>query len=313
MVVRPDTATLRVGDSRTLTVVATDALGNVAVNPAVAWSSSDTTRVRVSSTGVVTGRALGTATISATVSGITGTASVFVASALPASVRATRDRDTLNYLGATRQLTAYVYDGFGAQIPTLTPTWSALDPSLMTVTPAGVATEVVDGGALARAVATYGGAADTDGAGDQCSLQRRPGELGPFGGSDLLHALPGRTLQLDPDHLHLAPGVGSRGAPGLAGCHGSALVFPWVFRPGDGLPAVGLSRHRCRSCLPVAARQVYCQVVGLGAGQDVGPGGWEGFAGRVLVDAPRDVRQGVSQPVAQRHGCVQVRVVKTAG
>ena len=61
---------LPVGSNAQLTVVATDADGNVVANPSVAYASSDGQVVTVSATGEATAEAEGTANITATFDGV---------------------------------------------------------------------------------------------------------------------------------------------------------------------------------------------------------------------------------------------------
>ena len=76
--VTPAAKTIIVGGVSQLTATLKDANGNVLAGRTVVWSSSDETKVTVSSTGVVTGVALGTVTITATSEGKSGTATITV-------------------------------------------------------------------------------------------------------------------------------------------------------------------------------------------------------------------------------------------
>jgi type IV secretory pathway protease TraF len=71
---------LRVGEDehRRLHAYPVDARGHVIAGRAVAWRSADTSIVAVDSTGTVTGRAAGRATLAATVEGVTGEAPIQV-------------------------------------------------------------------------------------------------------------------------------------------------------------------------------------------------------------------------------------------
>jgi adhesin/invasin len=82
--VSPSTSPLPVGTTLQLTATPQDGQGNPLSGHSVIWSSSDSAVATVNSSGVARGVALGTATISAQVDGITGTASVTV-SAGPAA------------------------------------------------------------------------------------------------------------------------------------------------------------------------------------------------------------------------------------
>jgi hypothetical protein len=71
--VTPPTASLAVGATQQLTATTLDASGNILTGRVVIWSTSDETKASVSSTGLVTAVAAGTATITATSEGKTGT------------------------------------------------------------------------------------------------------------------------------------------------------------------------------------------------------------------------------------------------
>lgn len=76
--ITPAAKTIIISGVAQLTATLKDANGNVLTGRTVTWSSSDETKVTVSATGVVTGVALGTVTITATSEGKSGTASVTV-------------------------------------------------------------------------------------------------------------------------------------------------------------------------------------------------------------------------------------------
>lgn len=78
--ISPDTARLEVTKSVQLNVEARDAAGSALAGRNVSWTSSDTTTVSVSSAGVATARAVGSATVSAAVEGVTGAARVLAIS-----------------------------------------------------------------------------------------------------------------------------------------------------------------------------------------------------------------------------------------
>ena len=81
--VTPVATSVLVGGTTQLTVTVKDANGNVLTGRTVTWSSSDESKVRVSATGVVTGVALGSATITATSEGKSGTSTVYVTDGTP--------------------------------------------------------------------------------------------------------------------------------------------------------------------------------------------------------------------------------------
>ena len=76
----PDSLVLSRGATGGLTAVAYDSTGAVLTGRAVTWASSDSVIATVSATGTVTAVSPGTATVTATVDGISGTARVIVTS-----------------------------------------------------------------------------------------------------------------------------------------------------------------------------------------------------------------------------------------
>ena len=76
--VTPSISTVEVGKTVTLTATSRGAGGTVLTGRAVTWTSSNTNVARVSATGVVSAFNVGSATITATVEGISGTATVYV-------------------------------------------------------------------------------------------------------------------------------------------------------------------------------------------------------------------------------------------
>ncbi|HET7456468.1 MAG TPA: Ig-like domain-containing protein [Gemmatimonadaceae bacterium] len=78
VVVSPATASVKRGATKQFTATAYDAAGNRLTGRSVQWTTSDANIATVSSTGVVKGVKAGTATITATVDGKSGTATVTV-------------------------------------------------------------------------------------------------------------------------------------------------------------------------------------------------------------------------------------------
>ncbi len=78
VIVDPNVANLTLSGTVSLAAVALDATGNELIDREVSWSSSNPGVASVSETGLVTGLADGTSTISATVEGKTGTAVITV-------------------------------------------------------------------------------------------------------------------------------------------------------------------------------------------------------------------------------------------
>jgi formylglycine-generating enzyme required for sulfatase activity len=80
--VSPATASVVIGATQQLTATMLDANNAVLPGRPILWASSDTTKAKVSSTGLVTALSVGAATISATSEGKTGSATVTVVTSL---------------------------------------------------------------------------------------------------------------------------------------------------------------------------------------------------------------------------------------
>ena len=89
VVVAPTPLTLAIGETRQLTATLTDAAGITLTGRTTTWISADSTKVRVSTTGVVTAVAAGTVSIGAISEGQLGSASVTVPA--PSSTLTLRD------------------------------------------------------------------------------------------------------------------------------------------------------------------------------------------------------------------------------
>lgn len=155
--VSPASDTLAPGSTLQLTATARDSFGNTLIGRPVAWSSSDTTLARVSTTGLVSGRSPGLVSIAATAEGVTGTAAitVFVPAA---SVMVTPESSSIAQ-GSGVQLTAVVRDSTGALLPDHVVTWSSGDPAHLQVSQTGFATGI--GAADVVVSAQSGGVAGT--------------------------------------------------------------------------------------------------------------------------------------------------------
>jgi hypothetical protein len=141
--VTPPQATLGLNQTAQLTATARDTAGNVITGRPVAWSSSNPAAVSVSSQGVVRGMSEGTATVTATVEGVSGTAAVRV-SADVSSVEVSPASVTLAP-GQTRALSATARDEEGRVLTGRAVEWSILDPAVASVSGGGVVTGVAEG------------------------------------------------------------------------------------------------------------------------------------------------------------------------
>jgi uncharacterized protein YjdB len=157
--VTPDTASVAVGATRQLSATVRDAGGGTLTGRAVTWSSSDTTKARVSTTGLVTGVAAGTAMITAASEGKQGQATVTVF--VPAASRvALSPLFATTDVGQTTDLSAQALNAQGQPIQGATITWSSLNTNVATVNPANGRVAGQAAG-QARIVAQSGNVADT--------------------------------------------------------------------------------------------------------------------------------------------------------
>lgn len=81
--VSPSTASVSVGATVSLTATVKDAQGNVMTGQSITWSTNNAAAATVNSNGVVSGIAAGSATVTATCAGKTGSSSVTVTAAAP--------------------------------------------------------------------------------------------------------------------------------------------------------------------------------------------------------------------------------------
>ena len=148
--VSPTSATLRVSNTSQLTATVRDAGGNVLTGYTVTWSSSATAAATISSTGLVTAVAPGSATITATSSGKSGTSAITVTLVPVSSVTITPKSDTLA-VGANAQLSATLKDSAGNVLTGRTITWGTSSSGVATVTSSGMVTGVAGGSATITA------------------------------------------------------------------------------------------------------------------------------------------------------------------
>jgi uncharacterized protein YjdB/PKD repeat protein len=130
--VTPATASLVVGSTVQLTATPKSANGSSLSDRPVIWTSNNTAVATVDATGLVTGVGQGTATISATSEGKTGTASVGVGVVPVASVEVTPPTANI-VVGSTVQLTATPKDANGNPLPGRTIAWTESDPAVASV------------------------------------------------------------------------------------------------------------------------------------------------------------------------------------
>lgn len=152
--VTPPNATIIVGQSVAFTATALDAAGNPLTGRVIGWTSSNNGIAFVSSSGLVTGIANGTATITASTEGKSATASVSVGPPPVGSVSVSPA--TLSLVsGKSATLAATVKDANGVLIGNAQLTWTTSKSSVATVNSNGVVTAVAAG--TASITASTGG------------------------------------------------------------------------------------------------------------------------------------------------------------
>jgi len=154
-----DTATLKAATTLQLTATAQDSAGHTLGDRTLTWSSSDATIATVNGNGLVSALAPGSATISATTEGKTGTTRLTVT---PAAIATIDVAPSISIIpeGSTKQLTATVKDAAGRVLTGRTLTWTSSDVTSVTVSSSGLVTAVAPGIAniLVTADNTVGGA-----------------------------------------------------------------------------------------------------------------------------------------------------------
>lgn len=156
--VSPSSATLVVGQTVELEAQPRDASGQPLGGRAVTWSSNRSEVAAVTSTGIVAAVSPGTATITASSEGRSGTATIVVEAPSVNRVEVTPATTTVDVGGAFR-LTATVYDSRGNVIPGAQVAWASSDTRIATVDDTGRVLGVKDG--LVIITATSGDKAGT--------------------------------------------------------------------------------------------------------------------------------------------------------
>ena len=156
--VTPTPLSMSVGQSTQLTATLTDSVGNVLSGRVVTWASSNTGVATVSAQGSVTAVAAGSATITATSEGKSGSAAVTISNVAVGSV-AVQPQGPGILVGANVQLSATVRDVNGVIVTNRVVTWSSSATSVATVSSSGVVTGV--GGGTATITATSEGKSGT--------------------------------------------------------------------------------------------------------------------------------------------------------
>ena len=137
---------MNVGAQLALQAQVLDASGAAVSGATVFWSSSDTTIVTVTTSGVVTGKATGTARVAASSGGQSAQVVVTV-SPVPVSSVAVLPSSATLVIGGSVTLVAVAYDANGNALTGRVVTWATSAPSVATVDGSGKVTAVTAGSA----------------------------------------------------------------------------------------------------------------------------------------------------------------------
>ena len=147
VIVSPNQAGVTVGQSIQLSTQVTDGSGNVLTGRPISFSSSDPALATVSNSGLVSGVAAGTVTITATSEGKSGTATVLVSDIPVATVTVAPDPSDL-VVGATAQLVATTTSATGATLSGRAVAWTSGAPGIASVSSTGLVTALGPGSAV---------------------------------------------------------------------------------------------------------------------------------------------------------------------
>ena len=142
--VSPASATVLLGQTVQLTAIAKDANGNPLTGRAVTWVSNAPGVASVSASGLVTGVAAGTATLTATSEGKSGTAAIAVTIVPVAAVTVAPAAANVR-IGGTVQLSATAKDSAGNVLTGRVVTWASSAPAMASVSASGLVTGVAAG------------------------------------------------------------------------------------------------------------------------------------------------------------------------
>src|SRR3989454_221816 len=156
--VSPASGSARIGATMQLSGVTKDSAGNLLTRRTVNWMTSNNAVATVSASGLVTGVAAGSATITATSDGQSGTAAMTVTNVPVARVTVTPLIASL-LMGAAVQLTATPTDALGNPLSGRVITWSTNAPGVAAVSASGLVTGLAVG--VATITATSEGQSDT--------------------------------------------------------------------------------------------------------------------------------------------------------
>jgi uncharacterized protein YjdB len=156
--VTPNSVTMSTGTTTALSATAKDASGTVIIGKSATWSSSNLNVATVSDGGLVSAKAPGNATITATIDGVNGTSAVAVKNAQVKSVSVSPESVSLN-VGGTSQLAVTVIDDNNNTITDPAVNWTSSKTQFAIVSSSGLVTALLPGTSTIKA--TSGGVSGT--------------------------------------------------------------------------------------------------------------------------------------------------------
>lgn len=149
--IAPASVSVRIGTTVALVAQTIDAEGTALSGRAIAWSSSNNAIATVSNQGTITGVTAGTATITATSEGKTGTAAVTVTLNPVATITLAPGSNTLG-VGTNAPFIATLRDAGGVVLTNRVIAWNSSNVQVATVSSTGVVTGLSAGAATVSAV-----------------------------------------------------------------------------------------------------------------------------------------------------------------
>ena len=144
--VTPASATLTaIGQTIQLNAGVVDRNGKAITGASVTWTSSNATVASVGPTGLITAHKVGSATITATSSGVSGQAIVKVETPVVTGIILTTPDTLFTALGQTKRINASVRDQVGRPLSGIDLTWSSSDTTVAYVDSTGLVTAVGNG------------------------------------------------------------------------------------------------------------------------------------------------------------------------
>ena len=209
--VSPTASGITVGNNLALRAAAVLASGDTVLGRPIAWRSNNAAVATVNTVGAVLGLGAGTATIIATVEGVSGSATVAVQAVPVASVTVAPTTASL-FAGRTQQITAVPRGADGTILTGRSITWSSSAPTVASVATSGLVTAFMIGSATITAT--------TEGQRGTAHISVIP--------------VPVHTVNIVPASLTLLPGSTSRLVVVTLDSTGAALtgrVVKWASAP----------------------------------------------------------------------------------